>query len=301
MNHPIPTHDLDLPSGVRLEVDSHALLRLAIETPLVSGHLYLHGGHVTRFQPTGQAPVLFISERSQWERHKPIRGGIPLCLPWFGAHPTDPTAPMHGTARLTEWTLESAIANADGEIIARLSMDSTHGSPFAVPDPFKATLTAVFGSTLTVELEIENTGARPMAVCEALHTYLQVSDVRQVTIRGLAGRAFFDRLDDGRTKVEGEAPVTIVAETDRVYLDTSDDIIVTDPGLGRKLTIMKRGSASTVVWNPWIAKAAAMPDFGDDEWPRMLCIETANALANSYQLSPGGRHGIATTLFCETL
>jgi glucose-6-phosphate 1-epimerase len=296
----IPAHP-ELPCGVRLEADSNSMVRLAIETPLASGQLYLHGAHVTRFQPAGHAPVLFMSERSQWARHKPIRGGIPLCLPWFGMHPTDPTAPMHGIARLTEWTLESVTANAAGEVTASLSMDSAIGSPYACPHPFRATFTTVFGSSLTVSLMIKNTGTQPMPVSEALHTYLQVADVRQVAIHGLAGCAFSDRLDGGRTKVEGDAPITIVAETDRVYLDTACDVVVTDPGLGRKLTIRKCGSASTVVWNPWIAKSAAMPDFGDDEWPGMLCIETANTLANSYQLAPGETHVIATSIGCEAL
>ncbi len=301
MGLPAALAQVELPSGVRLESDSNSMVRLAIETPLVSGHLYLHGAHVTRFQPAGHAPVLFMSGRSQWARHKPIRGGIPLCLPWFGANPADPAAPMHGIARLTEWSLVSVSANESGEIVATLTMDSASGSPYACPQPFRAVFTAVFGSSLSVSLMIENTGTQPMPVSEALHTYLQVSDVRNVAIRGLAGRAFFDRLDDARTKVESDVPITITGETDRVYLDTADDIAVTDPGLGRKITVAKAGSASTVVWNPWIAKAAAMADFGDDEWPGMLCIETANALANSYQLAPGATHVIGTTLACEPL
>lgn len=301
MSHPADLDHLELPTGVRLEADPNSMVRLAIDTPLASGHLYLHGAHVTRFQPAGHAPVLFMSGSSQWARHKPIRGGIPLCLPWFGAHPADPAAPMHGIARLTEWTLVSVSANAAGEIIAILSMDSTNDPPYACPQPFKANFTAVFGSALSVSLGIENTGSQPMWVSEALHTYLQVSDVRHVAIHGLAGRAFLDRLDSDTTKVEGGAPITIVAETDRVYLDTTDAVVVTDPGLGRKLTITKCGSSSTVVWNPWIAKAAAMPDFGNDEWPSMLCIEAANALTNTYPLAPGETHVIATTVDCEAL
>ncbi|MBN8459238.1 MAG: D-hexose-6-phosphate mutarotase [Verrucomicrobia bacterium] len=298
--HPMPS-DIDLPPGVRLEACPEPMVRLVVETPLASGHLYLHGAHVAHFQPAGHHQTLFMSARSQWARHKPIRGGIPLCLPWFGANPADPSAPMHGIARLTEWSLVSATANAAGEIVATLAMDSATNPPYPCPHPFKAIFTAVFGTTLTVSLEIENTGADTMPVSEALHTYLTVGDVRQVSIRGLAGCSFFDRLDDARTKTEGEAPITITGETDRVYLDTDADVVVSDPSLGREITVSKRGSASTVVWNPWIAKAAAMPDFGDDEWPGMLCIETANALGNAYQLAPGAKHTITTTLACGKL
>ena len=143
------------------------------------------------------------------------------------------------------------------------------------------------GATLGLELRVKNTGNQPLRIEEALHTYLAVGDVRQVSIEGLAGASYFTAVGTPRTETEGAAPIPIIAETDRVYLGTQATCVAHDPAWQRRLVVEKTGSNATVVWNPWIAKAKAMPDFGDDEWPSMLCIETCNVRQNAVTIAPG--------------
>jgi glucose-6-phosphate 1-epimerase len=146
-----------------------------------------------------------------------------------------------------------------------------------------------------MELSIQNTGAAPVTFEEALHTYLAVSDVRQARVEGLSGRDYLDKVDGMKRKTQS-GPITITGETDRVYLDTPDTVTIQDPAAGRRITVSKERSASTVVWNPWLEKSKKMPDFGDYEWPRMLCVETANVAENALTLAPGARHVMRATV-----
>jgi glucose-6-phosphate 1-epimerase len=149
---------------------------------------------------------------------------------------------------------------------------------------------------LELSLRVENTGATPFTFEEALHTYLAVSDIRKVAVQGLAGVACLDKVRGMQRFTQGAEPLTFSGETDRVCLDTEAACEVDDPGLERRIRVEKSGSRTTVVWNPWVKKAQAMPDFGDDEWPGMLCIETANAAANAVTLAPGAAHEITARI-----
>ena len=137
---------------------------------------------------------------------------------------------------------------------------------------------------------MKNTSTQPFDFEDALHTYFAVSDVRETSTTGLENTGYVDKTDAQQRKTQGPEPIRITAETDRVYENTRKICVVDDPGLKRKITVEKSGSQTTVVWNPWIAKAAAMADFGDEEWPGMLCVETANAGANILTLPPGKTH-----------
>jgi glucose-6-phosphate 1-epimerase len=152
------------------------------------------------------------------------------------------------------------------------------------------------GAALGVSIEVRNPGSAPFTFEEALHTYLDLGDVRVVTVRGLGGARYLDKVDGGARKQELAADVRITGETDRVYEDHGGACAVDDPALGRRITLDKTGSRTTVLWNPWIAKAARMPDFGDDEWPGMICVETANALGDRVTLAPGAAHVMSLRL-----
>ena len=156
------------------------------------------------------------------------------------------------------------------------------------------------GAALGLELRVRNTSSQPIRIEEALHTYLAVSDVRQVSIEGLAGTTYSDRVGTPHTETEGAAPIRITAETDRIYMNTRSTCVVHDPGWQRRLVVEKTGSETTVVWNPWIAKAKAMPDFGDDEWPAMLCIETCNVREHAVTIAPGQSHAMGAVIRPET-
>lgn len=252
---------------------------------------YDHGAHLFAWQPDGAQPVLWMSAKSDYENGKPIRGGVPVIFPWFGTGRTGKLTPAHGFVRLQAWKRSAVASTADSmKVVYEIDSDAT-GEQSGFPYPYVATLTGEFTPTkLTISLTVSNTGDKEFSYEEALHTYLAVGDVREVTVTGLEGADYLDRAA-GAPKLEcvQDGPITITGETDRLYMST-DKVTLDDPVLGRKLIISKKGSANTVVWNPWIKKAAAMADFGDDEWPGMICIEAANALDNAVVLAPGASH-----------
>ena len=157
------------------------------------------------------------------------------------------------------------------------------------------------GHDLSTALTVTNPGDAPITFEEALHTYLAVGDVRQVSVAGLEGVTYADKVDGAQRKTQAEPFVTIGGETDRLYLDTGSVVTLTDPGFGRRIRVEKTGSRSTVVWNPWVAKSKAMPDFGDDEWPGMICIETANAADNAVTVPPHASHSMTAAISVEAI
>jgi D-hexose-6-phosphate mutarotase len=287
-----------LPDSVRMEKGRGGLQRLVIHTMQADAEIYLHGAHVTQFQPKGQKPALFMSAKSLFEPGKPIRGGVPICFPWFGARQDGQPGSPHGFARLVEWELVSAEQTSDVvEIHLRLVSGVTTRALWT--GEFEADYRVRIGTTFGLELQVRNTGNQPLRIEEALHTYLAVSDAKQVSIEGLAGVSYFTAVGTPRTETEAAAPIRITAETDRVYLNTQSTCVAHDPGWQRQLVVEKNGSNATVVWNPWIAKAKAMPDFGDDEWPVMLCIETCNVRENAVTIAPGQSHTMGANIRLE--
>ena len=276
-----------IPGAVRFEEGRGGLVRVAVNTSHAEAHVYTHGAHVTHWQPAGAAPVLFLSQRSVFQPGKPIRGGVPVCFPWFGPNARSASLPMHGFARLMEWAVESVRQQGAGEVALTLVLRSNDQTRSFWPHEFELRHTVTVGAELTMALETRNTGKEPFTVTEALHTYLRVGDVRKIEITGLENTDYIDKVAGGRRENQGSWPITFTGETDRVYAGTRAATVLNDPGLGRRIVVEKSGSSSTVVWNPWIAKAAAMPDFGDDEWPGMVCVETANAADDAVTVAPG--------------
>ena len=279
-----------------MEQGQGGLKRLVIRTPYAEGEIYLHGAHVTKFQPKGQKPVLWMSAKSMFEPGKPLRGGVPICFPWFGARQGGQPGSPHGFARLMEWELVFAEQATDGIVEIHLRLVSNEATRALWPGEFEAEYRVRIGATLGLELRVKNTGSQPLRIEEALHTYLAVSDVKQVSIDGLSGASYFTAVGTPRTETEGAAPIRITAETDRVYLNTQATCVAHDPGWQQNLVVEKTGSNASVVWNPWIAKAKAMPDFGDDEWPFMLCIETCNVRENAVTIAPGQSHAMSAII-----
>lgn len=284
---------VQLPQGITA-VTQNGLDAYRIETPLGSGLVYALGAHVAEWTPTGSEPVLWMSKASSFEVGKPIRGGIPLCFPWFGPGRTGDQAPAHGFARITEWTLVEAGVDDAGTARLAFQLRGDEVPDFQTAD-FTARLEVSMGQALDVTLSV-TAGSQPFDYEEALHTYFCVSDARQVHVDGLDQSRYLDKLD-GREKVQ-EGAVYFTTETDRVYFSSATTRI-TDQGQNRCITVEKSGSANTVVWNPWIAKAAAMADFPDAEWPDMCCVETVNCLTDSVFLQPGETHAMALHITVE--
>jgi glucose-6-phosphate 1-epimerase len=289
-----------LPSGVVLSTGRGGLARLSIDTNICAAELYLHGAHLCRWQPRSQPhPVLWMSEASRFEAGAAIRGGVPICFPWFGPRAGDPSAPVHGVARISTWNLDGVATEPDGSIVARLGLVcGSHASPL-VPHDLRLAYELRLGRDLSMALTVTNPADAPATFEEALHTYLAVSDVRQVSVAGLDGATYVDKVDGAKRQTQADAVITIDGETDRLYLDTGAAITLEDRGLGRRIRVEKSGSRSSVVWNPWVAKSQAMADFGDDEWPGMICIETANAADNAVTVPPHASHSMTATVSVE--
>ncbi len=272
-----------------VERDPHGLERVAITTPLANAHIYLHGSHLTHFQPRDRRPILFLSAKSLFQPGKAIRGGVPLIFPWFGPNAADTSLPAHGFARTRAWNLE-AITRRGDEAVIEMSLAASDATRALWPHDFELRYRASVGAALEMALTVHNTGAAPFTFEEALHTYLSVEDVRRVCVHGLAGKDYLDKVRGGRRFTEGSAPLTITQEVDRVYVGTRADVTVDDSAADRRLLVSKSDSDATVVWNPWIDRARALADFGDEEWPQMLCIESGNIGESAVTLPPGAEH-----------
>lgn len=286
----------NLPDGARLGEGRGGLERLALATPEAEAHVYLHGAHLTHFQPLGEKPVLWLSERSAFLPGKAIRGGVPICFPWFGPKADDAAAPIHGFARLARWSLATVEKGASGELIAALELRSDEESRRSLPGAFLLRLTVAVGRALRMGLRVTNTGEQPFRFEEALHSYFAVGDVRRIAIGGLEGAAYVDKADGWARRTHGSAALRITGETDRVFCGRRGPITIEDPTWRRRLVVGRAGSATAVVWNPWQAKARAMPDFGDEEWTGMVCVESANAMDDALTLEPGSSHELVTTI-----
>jgi D-hexose-6-phosphate mutarotase len=280
---------------VTFDKGSGGLTRAVLKSPKSEAHVYLHGAHVTHFAKAGEPPVLFLSAKSSFEGGKPIRGGVPICFPWFGPRAGHPDSPMHGFARLVEWTVSSAESRGEQTSIT-LVLKETPESLKLWPHKFTARYTVTISDQLALELDVTNTGTGAFAIEEALHTYFAVSDIKSATVEGLGGADYIDKTDAMAVKTQGGKPMRIVEETDRIYLNTQSTVTINDAGNKRKVVVAKENSDTTVVWNPWIAKAKAMADFGDDEWPKMLCVETCNVNAASLNLDAGATHTLRATI-----
>jgi D-hexose-6-phosphate mutarotase len=256
----------------------------------------LHGGHVLAFQPHGQRPVLWTSRMSQYAAGKPIRGGIPLCWPWFGPHPVDADKPAHGFARLAAWSVVDAVAEDLTRL--RLALADSAATRALWPHAFRLELTVSIGPDLEVELLVRNPGPASFTCNGALHSYFAVSDIARSSIDGLDGCVYLDKVA-GYERREQAGPIAVAAETDRVYVDTAGDCRIVDADWERRIRIAKTGSRTTVVWNPWIERARQLADFGDDEYREMVCVEAANAGDDRITVEPHGEHRLGTTFSVE--
>jgi glucose-6-phosphate 1-epimerase len=281
------------------QIEAHGLKALRLRACGSEALVYLHGAHVASFRTSEHAELLWVSEKAAYAAGKAIRGGVPICFPWFGAHPTRSELPAHGFARTSEFRFEGSEMRGD-EVVAELSLESGPATLPLFPYSFRARLRVSVGRELSLAFEVENTGHQAFDYELALHTYLGMSDVRNVELVGLAGASYDDKVSGTRGVVEAAQSIHFSAETDRVY-DSTARVTVLDLARKRRVIVDKVSSKTTVVWNPWLDKARRMADFGDDEWPNMLCVEAANASPHGIHLTPEARHTTTTIIFAEML
>jgi glucose-6-phosphate 1-epimerase len=257
------------------------LLIGTVKTTQCSAQFFLQGAHVTHFQPSHTVePILFMSQEAIFEPSRPIRGGIPICFPWFSAHPTDPSLPAHGWARILPWQVSSARqTQTTVEVTLTLNQDS-----------WQLTYQLQFGATLQACLAVTNKASTLRTFEVALHTYFQIGAIEQTKISGgLSELPYYDQLDASTHPPQAEA-IYFQAETDRIYHGSATKIHLHDQANERIIDLSSSHSQSTIVWNPWIAKSKRMSDFGDQEYLRMCCIETANVRNNQISIQPFESH-----------
>jgi glucose-6-phosphate 1-epimerase len=255
-----------------------------VQTPWSAAEIYTHGAHVTRFQKNGEPPLLFMSAKSYFEPSKPIRGGVPVILPWFGNREGEPS---HGFARVTEWQLVKTSATADGAMTLQFGLPE-------IPErvawkSLRVEFVVTVSDTLTMELIAANDSCdETLEIENCLHTYFHVGDIGAVSLDGLRGAHYLDNAagGNGELKTQTESPLRIAKETNRLYLDTTSAVEIRDENLGRVIRVEKSGSNSTVVWNPWTTQKLP-DDFDPAEHAQMVCVESGNVKQNKISLAPG--------------
>lgn len=288
-------------TGVLDFVNEGELVKAVVSRDGMQAELFLQGATVTRWAPAGQRPVIFTSPKAIYAPGTAIRGGIPIIFPWFGPSRTNPKAPQHGFVRASPWKLESVSADKPGEVTMALSFGPSDPPSEFWPEPFHATYTVTFGKTLSVALAVQNKASHPVVFEEALHTYFEVSAVTDVSVSGLAGTTFIDKVDGATRKTEASNAVKLTGETDRVYLNTGRQLAIDDPAWKRRIRLEKDGAASTIVWNLWAEKAAAMRDMGDPAWRSFICVECGNAADNEVHLAANSEHLLSTLITVDAI
>ncbi len=299
----------DLPHIQRIEVNQLQCLR--VQTARAELLIAEQGAQVLRYQEHGQEPLIWMSEEAAFETGNSVRGGIPVCWPWFGDLMRNPPQvqalhsggrlPAHGLVRGITWLLmENAIEGDSVRLV--LATPPTAESPALrhLPPGLELRLEILLDDRLHLKLTTRNGSEQHIALTQALHSYFAVSSIHDVTVEGLEGQRYIETLE-GWAEREQKRALVVSSETDRIYLGLPPCLSIRDDGWNRRIQIEASGSTSAVVWNPWASKARRLSQFADDAWQRMLCIETANVMEDLVELEPGAEHSLGVTLWSETL
>jgi glucose-6-phosphate 1-epimerase len=278
---------MNLPESVHLSGSDPSYPIFEIDHPTCVARVALHGAHVMSWRPVYEDEVLYLSPDAVFKEGKAIRGGLPICWPWFNAHPTNPEMPSHGIARTRFWNFVSASASDEGVV---LNFDMIDGI-------WNAAVTLKLGEALEVILETRNPNEIPIVISGALHPYFALSDIEQVRIVNLDGADYLDTVGEPTQRIQ-KGPLTFKGEVDSIY-DSSSSVLLVDDLSGRTLLIEKNGSPSTVVWNPWVEKSVALSDLPDDGYQKFCCIEPAIANDKAVIVMPGSTYTLSTKISVE--
>lgn len=257
-----------------------------ITTPVCRALVSQQGAQLLEFQALGRKPLLWLSPRAHFQPGKAIRGGVPLCFPWFGPHPVDSRLPAHGFARTRDWTLAQADTAGDALQLA-FTLHSDAQTRALWPHDFVATLVMILGRTASLQLHVANTGTEDFRFGFALHSYFPVTDIRQARVDGLEGVEYIDQLHAGRARFRQEGPLRFTGETDRIYLHAPSECCLADEAGGQAIRICAPDCRSIVAWNPWQDKAARLADMAPEGWQGMVCVESGNVEDDQVTLPAG--------------
>lgn len=295
-----------IPGHLSFRDDPSGLVFAEIDNAHATATVCLQGAHLVTWRPKGQAePVVWVSEAAKYAPGKSIRGGVPICWPWFGPHASESAFPGHGYARTVMWELTESRAMDDGATRIALLLLQNEQTRAQFPRACRLELILTVGAGLKVELVTTNLDTEAIEIGEALHTYFRIGDIGQARVLGLSGGEYVDKVDGGARKRQDGA-IAFQGEVDRVYVNTEAECVIEDPLLKRRIRVAKAGSGSTVVWTPWLEKAEKMGDFGPGKagqggWREMVCVESGNALDNVVSVPAGGTHRLTVDYRAEPL
>ncbi|MFT6387078.1 MAG: glucose-6-phosphate 1-epimerase [Cellvibrionaceae bacterium] len=298
--------------GVSIECQKE-LIAIGITNKCARAEIFLQGAQVTGYQRHGEAPILFLSKDCQFKQGSPLRGGIPICWPWFGdLNKNNPelkgqfsssfceAAPAHGFVRDIDWDVKNIRIVDDKETLVTLKcdvpLDNAFGWPFSACLVYEVSV----GETLKAALSVKNSGDNNFIFSAALHSYFKVDSIINTKITSL-NKVFYINALKGWSKCQQHDDVVFNQEVDRIYLFPSSDHGSSGHSIDlkdtrRSLNIESGGSASAIVWNPWIEKSKRLTQFSDDEYKKMVCIETANVADDMVMLAPNQEHVLSVKI-----
>jgi len=272
-----------------IEVE-HGFTYIEINNARAHATISTYAGQVLSYRPKNQQhDLLFVSDNAMYEDGKAIKGGIPVCWPWFGPDPDGLGRPAHGFVRNRQWEMIASESLADGSTRVVLGLADSDETRRIWPHAFRLGIEISVGESLRVALVTHNTGDTTFSISQALHTYFLVGDISRTRVLGLDGGEYLDKMEGYARKTQS-GPVTIDREVDRIYTGVSGALTIDDESFGRRIHIKSGGCSTAVVWNPWIETAAAMGDLGDEDYKKMLCVESANAGPESVEIPAGSEY-----------
>jgi glucose-6-phosphate 1-epimerase len=285
-----------LPGKLRIHDAAPGIPIIEITTADATARIAVQGGQVLEWQPKGQRPVLWVSKAAVYQSGKGVRGGVPVCWPWFGPGPEG--MPAHGFVRTRMWEVRETREDLAKSVFVRLGIKNDESTWAMWNHAFDLELIVTVGAALKIELITRNMGTVPFTISDALHTYFRVGDIHQTQVTGLENVTYLDKVHEfARTPQIG--PILFSGETDRIYVNTTGDCLIHDVGLDRVVRVAKSGSTSTVVWNPWIEKEKTFSDMASGEYQDMLCVETTNAGEDEISVPPGRKHSLVAFIGLE--
>lgn len=300
--------------GVTIECQKE-LVAIGVTNSVASAEIFLQGAQISRFNRKQQDPILFLSRQCSYKQGQPLRGGIPICWPWFGQLKKNnekitcqykdlsiDSIPAHGLVRDINWEVDSIETPSHDVTVVELSLDlnaklidENNNSASKTVWPFLTQLRyrVEIGEKLTATLTVSNQDYQEFFYSAALHSYFSVDHINNVIISGFSKTTYVDALDTWKEKKQID-DIAFNKEVDRIYKSAPEEIVLSDRN--RIIAITSKGSKSTIVWNPWIEKSQRLSQFADDEYQSMVCIETANALEDFIRLKPGEAHSTTLTI-----
>ncbi len=263
------------------------LAMIQVNTPKAKALISTHAGQVLSYQPAGEDDLLFLSDKAYYQDGKAIKGGAPICWPWFGPDPEDKDRPGHGFVRNRPWQVVATEVMQGGDVKVTLGLTDTEETRAIWPHAFNLTQEIVIGGSLNLALITRNTGNELFSITQGFHTYFKIGDIRQTGVLGLQDCTYIDKTDNSAEKKQLTA-VTVTGEVDRIYKDVSNTLIIDDQAINRCIQILSQGNKTAVVWNPWEKISKEMADLEDADYQRFICVETTNASNDVIAVAPGG-------------